>query len=159
MLMLTTTAIDVDEELLNRCLVLTINESREQTREIHARQRRNRRSKGCWPRRTGQHIVELHRNAQRLFKPVHVVNPYAEQLTFMDDKTRMRRDHMKYLTLIRSIALLHQYQRAHRSGHASGRGADVHRGDEGRYTRWRTGSRMRCWDGRSMSCRRRRGGC
>ncbi|RAW70382.1 hypothetical protein, partial [Photorhabdus sp. S15-56] len=26
MLMLTTTAIDVDEELLNRCLVLTVNE-------------------------------------------------------------------------------------------------------------------------------------
>jgi predicted transport protein len=42
-------------------------------------------------------------------------NPYAEQLTFMDDKTRMRRDHMKYLTLIRSIALLHQYQRPHRT--------------------------------------------
>jgi DNA primase len=39
MLMLTTTAIDVDEELLNRCLVLTVNESREQTRAIHARQR------------------------------------------------------------------------------------------------------------------------
>ncbi|MDC9583464.1 DNA primase, partial [Xenorhabdus sp. PR6a] len=36
MLMLTTTAIDVDEELLNRCLVLTINESREQTEAIHA---------------------------------------------------------------------------------------------------------------------------
>jgi DNA primase len=54
-------------------------------------------------------VIELHRNAQRLLKPVHVVNPYAEQLTFLDDKTRMRRDHMKYLTLIRSIALLHQY--------------------------------------------------
>lgn len=39
MLMLTTTAIDVDEELLNRYLVLTINETREQTRAIHARQR------------------------------------------------------------------------------------------------------------------------
>ncbi|NHZ94122.1 DNA primase, partial [Massilia sp. CCM 8733] len=39
MLMLTTTAIDVDEELMNRCLVLTVNESREQTRAIHARQR------------------------------------------------------------------------------------------------------------------------
>ncbi|WP_240149748.1 hypothetical protein, partial [Erwinia amylovora] len=36
MLMLTTTAIDVDEELLNRCLVLTVNESREQTQAIHA---------------------------------------------------------------------------------------------------------------------------
>lgn len=39
MLMLTTTAIDVDEELLNRCLVLTVNESREQTQAIHAMQR------------------------------------------------------------------------------------------------------------------------
>lgn len=36
MLMLTTTAIDVDEELLKRCLVLTVNESREQTERIHA---------------------------------------------------------------------------------------------------------------------------
>jgi hypothetical protein len=37
MLLLTTTAIDLDEELLNRCLVLTINESREQTAAIHVR--------------------------------------------------------------------------------------------------------------------------
>jgi DNA primase len=115
MLMLTTTAIDVDEELLNRCLVLTINESREQTREIHARQRAKQTLEGLLAETDKQHIVELHRNAQRLLKPVHVVNPYAEQLTFMDDKTRMRRDHMKYLTLIRSIALLHQYQRPHRT--------------------------------------------
>ena len=42
MLLLTTTAIDLDEELLNRCLVLTINESREQTAAIHARQRQAR---------------------------------------------------------------------------------------------------------------------
>ena len=36
---LTTTAIDVDEELLNRCLVLTVDEGRAQTRAIHDRQR------------------------------------------------------------------------------------------------------------------------
>ena len=40
-----------------------------------------------------------------------MINPYADQLTFLDDKTRTRRDHEKYLTLIDSIALLHQYQR------------------------------------------------
>ncbi len=40
-----------------------------------------------------------------------VINPYADQLTFLADKTRTRRDHEKYLTLIDSIALLHQYQR------------------------------------------------
>jgi len=38
-LMLTTTAIDLDEELKNRCLVLTIDEGRDQTRAIQARQR------------------------------------------------------------------------------------------------------------------------
>ena len=56
-------------------------------------------------------IIDLHRNAQRLLRPLLVANPFAEQLTFIDDKTRTRRDHMKYLTLIRAIALLHQYQR------------------------------------------------
>lgn len=48
---------------------------------------------------------------QRLLRPLNVVNPFAAQLTFMSDKTRTRRDHMKYLTLIQSVALLHQYQR------------------------------------------------
>jgi hypothetical protein len=43
--------------------------------------------------------------------PLAVVNPYARHLTFLDDKTRTRRDHTKYLTLIRALALLHQYQR------------------------------------------------
>ncbi len=35
MIFLTTTAIDLDEEMLNRCLVLTVNEDREQTQAIH----------------------------------------------------------------------------------------------------------------------------
>ncbi|MDM5182049.1 CHC2 zinc finger domain-containing protein [Massilia sp. DJPM01] len=115
MLMLTTTAIDVDEELLNRCLVLTVNESREQTQAIHARQRAKQTLAGLMMDNDKQSIMALHQNAQRLLKAVHVVNPYADRLTFLDDKTRMRRDHMKYLTLIRAIALLHQYQRPVRS--------------------------------------------
>ena len=32
-------------------------------------------------------------------------------MTFTTDKTRLRRDHAKYLALINAIALLHQYQR------------------------------------------------
>jgi DNA primase catalytic core len=111
MLMLTTTAIDVDEELLNRCLVLTINETREQTRAIHVRQRAAQTLEGLLAEADREAITTLHRNAQRLLKPIHVVNPYAHRLTFLDDKTRTRRDHVKYLTLIRSIALLHQHQR------------------------------------------------
>jgi hypothetical protein len=40
-----------------------------------------------------------------------VSNPYATQMSFLNDKTRTRRDHMKYLSLINVIALLHQHQR------------------------------------------------
>ena len=40
MLFSTTTAIDIDEELMNRCLVLSVDESREQTKAIHAAQRK-----------------------------------------------------------------------------------------------------------------------
>ncbi|KFX23261.1 DNA primase [Pectobacterium atrosepticum] len=111
MLMLTTTAIDVDEELLNRCLVLTVNESREQTEAIHALQRHKQTLEGLLMENEKGYLTELHQNAQRLLRPLRVVNPFASQLTFLSDKTRTRRDHMKYLTLIQSIALLHQYQR------------------------------------------------
>ena len=111
MLFLTTTAIDIDEELLNRCLVLTVNESREQTRAIHALQRSRQTLEGLLAEEGRDDIVRLHRNAQRLLQPLAVVNPYADRLTFLDDKTRTRRDHMKYLSLIRAIALLHQVQR------------------------------------------------
>jgi DNA primase len=111
MLFLTTTAIDIDEELMNRCVVLTVNESREQTQAIHAMQRRQQTLEGLLQNEDRKQLIQLHRNAQRLLKPLLVANPFAEQLTFIDDKTRTRRDHMKYLTLIRAIALLHQYQR------------------------------------------------
>ena len=111
MLFLTTTAIDIDEELLNRCLVLTVNESREQTRAIHALQRSRQTLEGLLVDEGRDDIVRLHRNGQRLLQPLAVVNPYADRLTFLDDKTRTRRDHMKYLSLIRAITLLHQYQR------------------------------------------------
>ena len=111
MLFLTTTAIDVDEELVNRCLVLTINESREQTRLIQQRQRARKTLAGLMSQNEAEAVTQLHQHAQRLLRPLAVVNPYAEQLTFLDDRTRTRRDHAKYLTLIESIALLHQHQR------------------------------------------------
>ena len=112
MLFMTTTAIDIDEELLNRCLVLSVNESREQTQAIHQIQRSRRTLNGFEDKLEREAITTLHRHAQSLLKPLTIINPYADQLTFLSNKTRTRRDHEKYLTLIDSIALLHQYQRS-----------------------------------------------
>jgi DNA primase len=125
MIFLTTTAIEVDEELLNRCLVLSVDEGREQTRKIHERQREAETLEGLVGRRERDRIRKLHQNAQRLLRPLSVVNPFARELGFLDTRTRARRDFPKYLALIRAIALLHQYQRpvkVHR-----------HRGEELRY--------------------------
>lgn len=118
---LTTTAIDVDEELLNRCLVLTVDEDRTQTRAIHQRQRQAHTLDGLVARERAAPVLALHRNAQRLLEPVAVVNPYADQLGFADTATRTRRDHVKYLTLISAIALLHQHQRQRRETTVDGR--------------------------------------
>jgi hypothetical protein len=111
MIFLTTTAVEIDEELQNRCIVLTVDEEREQTRAIHRSQRRQQTLEGLLARRDRDALLQVHRNAQRLLRPLLVANPFAEELTFLDSRTRTRRDHMKYLTLIRAIALLHQYQR------------------------------------------------
>ena len=111
MIFQTTTAVDMDEELLNRCIVLTVDEGREQTRAIHERQRRARTLEGVVARQERSQLFALHQNAQRLIRPLFVVNPYAKELRFPDHQTRMRRDHMKYLGLIEAVTLLHQYQR------------------------------------------------
>ena len=110
-LFVTTTARDLDEELLNRCLVLAVDESRSQTKAIHVRQREARTLEGLVAKHEREQLRRLHRNAQRLLRPLDVLNPYARWLTFPDQTTRLRRDHEKYLTLIDTIALLHQHQR------------------------------------------------
>jgi DNA primase len=111
MIFLTTTAIEIDEELLNRCLVLSVDEGREQTEAIHRLQRAKRTLQGLRAKQDKARLIRLHQNAQRLLRTLAVVNPYADRLTFLSDKTRTRRDHEKYLTLIDTIALLHQHQR------------------------------------------------
>ncbi len=111
MIFLTTTAIDIDEELMNRCIVLTVDENREQTRAIHTQQRKNETLDGL---ALVKAIVGGSQTASRRaasLRPLPSSIHSLRRLQFCDDQARRRRDHMKYLALIRSIALLHQYQR------------------------------------------------
>jgi DNA primase catalytic core len=114
-LFLTTTAIDLDEELQNRCLTLAVDESPEQTGRIHQLQRERRTLAGLVAKQERQGLLQLLRNTQRLLASVEVLNPFAPVLTFAMSRTRSRRDHEKYLTLIDAIALLHQHQRPRRT--------------------------------------------
>lgn len=115
MIFFTTTSIELDEELANRCLTLTVDESREQTRRIHELQREEETIEGYLSKKRAEAVRHTHCNAQRLLQTLPVHNPFAKRLTFPDENTRLRRDQKKYLTLIRAIALLHQHQRPRRT--------------------------------------------
>jgi len=110
-LILTTTAIDVDEELMNRCIVLAVDEGREQTQAIHAVQRRRKTLEGLLQAAGHDALVAVHHNVQRLLRPLHVVIPQADELTYTNHALRTRRDHQKYLGLIQAVTLLMQHQR------------------------------------------------
>jgi hypothetical protein len=110
-LFLTSTSQDIDEELLNRCLILAVDESKEQTQAIQHRQRILHSRSGRDKQNTAPTLQAQHRNAQRLLRPLAVTNDLEATTAFPCHRTRHRRDHAKYLTLVEAIALLHQYQR------------------------------------------------
>ena len=110
-LMITTTEVELDYETSNRFIILTVDESKEMTERILQKQRESDTLDGLFKKAETEHITRRHHNAQRLLRPLHVINPFAGHLTFPSESLRARRDHKKYLGLIKAIAFLHQYQR------------------------------------------------
>jgi hypothetical protein len=111
-IVLTTTSPEAfDEETRSRFVQLTMDESAAQTKAILERQRRSFTLEGVLERATAEAVQRLHHNAQRLLRPLAVVNPYVEQLAYPSDRLMHRREQKKYLALINAIALLHQHQR------------------------------------------------
>jgi DNA primase catalytic core len=111
MVMLTTTRPDIDEETASRFICISIDETREMTERIHKIQREEDTLQGLLRRIKKERIIRKHQNAQRLLNPLYVVNPYSPYLSFPTYTLRSRRDHKKYLNLIKAIAFIHQYQR------------------------------------------------
>jgi DNA primase catalytic core len=106
-----TTASSVNHENATRCFELGMDESEEQTRRIHERQRLARTEAGLRLKAEADAISRKHWNAQRLLEPAAVVIPYADKLTFPSAWMRTRRDHARFLNLIEVSAFLHQHQR------------------------------------------------
>ena len=160
MIFLTTTAIEMDEELLNRCIVLTVDEGREQTRAIHALQRTAQTLEGLLARHERERILK--RAPQRAAAAAAAARgePLRPRADVPRHATRTRRDHMKYLTLIRAdrAACTSTSGRVKTDGASRARGVEyieVTKDDIALANRLA----MRCWGAAWTSCRRRRGGC
>jgi DNA primase len=107
----TTTNLRLNPENTSRCFEIPLDESPEQTRRIHQRQRALKTVQGLAKQETGEKLAGLHHRAQRLLQPVSVVIPYVDHLSFPDRWLRTRRDHDRFLCLIEALAFLHQHQR------------------------------------------------
>lgn len=113
--MITTTATDIDQETASRFIFLTIDESMAMTEAIHRMQREAETLEGLIRDKKQERIFAKHHTAQRLLQPLGVVNPFARYLSYPAHSLRARRDHKKYLGLIRAIAFIHQFQRKKKS--------------------------------------------
>jgi hypothetical protein len=109
--MITTTATEIDQETASRFIFLTIDESSAMTSAIHDIQREAETLEGLIREKKQDIVTRKHHAAQRLLKPLAVVNPYSKYLSYPTNSLRSRRDHPKYLGLIRAVAFIHQYQR------------------------------------------------
>jgi len=107
----TTTRPDVDPETRSRFLVTTIDESRAQTARILESQRKAHTLAGFRRKLLRADVLQRHHAFQRSLRPLPVFNPFADLLTFNDERLLMRRDQPKYLALIDTIAFLRQMQK------------------------------------------------
>ena len=113
--LLTTTNPEIDPETKSRFFVTSVDESKAQTQAILAAQRRRHTLAGRTAAAAVAALVRRHHAFQRLLQPLSVVNDYADQLTYGDDRLPGRRDQPKYLALIEAIAFLRQMQKPHQT--------------------------------------------
>jgi hypothetical protein len=109
------TEMEANPENENRCFVIYLDESRDQTQAILKAQQRSRTLAGITGVDDRNTIIRIHQNAQRVLRPLKVIIPYADQIEFPLSWLRVRRDHERFLSLIEASAFLHQYQRSVRS--------------------------------------------
>jgi DNA primase catalytic core len=107
----TTTDPMPDPETKSRFIVLSVDESREQTQRILEYQRYLDTRDGYLEKQEKIAIIEKHRVFQAILENTAVFNPYAQVLTYPNDRLLARRDHKKYISIIKAVTFLNQFQR------------------------------------------------
>jgi len=116
----TNTNPEVDAETRSRFLVTGIDESREQTRRILEFQRQRHGPDGLGTDTEADKTRSVHRNFQRLLRPVKVINPLVNSLFYGDDRLQARRTQPQYLNIIAAMAFLRQMAKEVKSREVEG---------------------------------------
>ncbi|MBK9929612.1 MAG: hypothetical protein IPP04_07035 [Saprospiraceae bacterium] len=104
-----TTKERVYEDNANRCILLYIDDSIDHDHRIMDYQQKQ--SAGLIDNAEEDTLREKLKNVQRLLRPIHVVNPYAELIDLPQEIFKPRRTLLLLLSFIETITFYHQYQR------------------------------------------------
>jgi DNA primase catalytic core len=107
----TTTRDRVHPENSTRIFELYVNQTPEQTAEIHDLQRQRVTLEWAAKEREQADVKATHANAQRLIRNLKVVIPFSKHISFPQDPIRSRRDFDRFLSLIQAVALFRQFQK------------------------------------------------
>jgi DNA primase len=105
----TTTKEKLYEDNANRCLLIYLDNSDQQQQSIMQYQRKLHA--GTINKAKEETTKELLQDLQLMFKPITVVNPYAEKLTIPETVFKPLRTNAHYLQFIEAITFVHQFQR------------------------------------------------
>ena len=113
-----TTRESLYEDNANRSFLIHIDESAEQDEKVMAYQRKLSAGKiDITAERLSRLLLQ---NSQRLLHPVHVRNPFAEQLQIPNEVFNPRRTNAHYLAFIEVVTFYHQYQREEKADPETG---------------------------------------
>ncbi len=107
----TTTNPLTDPETMSRFFITGVDESRKQTKKILSFQRRRHMKDSVKLKNKIKAVLNKHWNFQRLLNHIAIKNPFANKLTYKDERLQGRRDQPKYLNLIMATAFLRQMQK------------------------------------------------
>ena len=97
------------EDNMSRVFLIAVDESSEQTKRII--QYQQQQASGAVSVEEEGQARELLQHCIRLLKPYRVINPFAAKLQLPVEAHKIRRLNDLYLSFMRQVTLLHQYQR------------------------------------------------
>ena len=106
------TRYDVNPENTSRFFIVNADETIEQTRRIHEKQKDKYSIERKYIKEDViPDIIKKHQSAQRLLQKITIVNPFRSFLNFPDTTMRSRRDFDRFIDLIACVCFLRRYQK------------------------------------------------
>jgi hypothetical protein len=109
-----TTKEKIYDDNANRCILLYIDQGKEQDKHINEYQAKL--AAGEVNKEREQQYKELFKNMQRVLRPINIINPYAKYIQLPEQVFKPRRTMTLLLGFIEAVTFYHQYQREVKQG-------------------------------------------